>query len=63
MKALKDVLMERDGITADEADAKINEAQKAMMQYIEDGDDEGAYDVCSEYFGLEPDYLMDVMPI
>jgi len=29
-----------------------------MKQYMEDGDLDSAYNICEEYFGLEPDYLI-----
>ena len=51
---LKDVLMDRDGLTSDEADREI----ERMREEIEDGaDPEGIlFDI-----GLEPDYLEDLL--
>jgi len=63
MRTIKEVLMERDGITAEEADVQIEEAKEAVLEYIDERDFEGAEEVCNEYFGLEPDYLMELMPI
>lgn len=60
-ESLKSVLMQRDNITSEEADELIAEAKEQMQEYLADGDTEAAYEVCSEMFGLEPDYLMDLM--
>ncbi len=62
METIKNVLMNRDGMTEEEAEALIGEAREVMLGYLDDGDMEAAYEICEEYFGLEPDYLMDLMP-
>ena len=62
METIKEVLIRRDGMTEEEAEALIGEAREVMLGYLEDGDMEAAYEICEEYFGLEPDYLMDLMP-
>lgn len=61
MSQLKKVLMELDGISSEEADREIAEAKEALQEYLADGDIESAHDICKEFFGLEPDYLMDLM--
>jgi len=58
-KSLKEVLMERDGMSEDEVDDLISEAHEDLMQRLDDGED--VSDLCEEYFGLEPDYLDDLM--
>lgn len=58
---LKKVIMERDGLTSEEADELINEAKEALQEYLAEGDTEAAEDICSEHFGLEPDYIFDLM--
>jgi hypothetical protein len=60
-ESLKKVLMKRDGITSQEADELIAEAQEELDARLEDGDIEGAEAICEEFFGLEPDYLDDLM--
>lgn len=60
MKTIKQVLMERDGMTADEADGLIEEAKDALNMYLVEGDTESAHDICEEFFGLEPDYLFEL---
>ena len=61
MKSLKETIMHRDDITSDEADKQIKEAQEELQELLAQGDDEAAYEVCQIYFGLEPDYLMDLL--
>lgn len=61
MLRLKQVLMKRDNLSASEADARIEEAKNALMEYLDAGDLTSADNVCEEFFGLEPDYLMDLM--
>ena len=58
---LKQTIMQRDGISSKEADRLIKEAKEAIQEYLEYGDTESAHDVCMEFFGLEPDYLMDLI--
>ena len=53
------VLMNRDGLTKEEAIAQVNECHTDMMQRLADG--EMPDDICEEYFGLEPDYLEDML--
>ena len=60
--SIKKVLMERDGYLEIEADEIIEEAREALNEYIEEGDMESAENICQDYFGLEPDYLMELMP-
>ena len=53
--------MERDGLTASEAEELIEEARGTLQEYIEEGDLTSAHDICQEFFGLEPDYIMELM--
>jgi hypothetical protein len=55
MYSIKETIMRRDGLTADEAQDLLDEA----IQAVEDGMD--AEDACAEFFGLEPDYLWDLI--
>lgn len=61
MNEIKKILMERDGMAADEADSLIEEAKEILGEYLDEGDIQSAYDICEEYFGLEPDYLMELL--
>lgn len=60
-ETIKQILIRRDNMTADEADDLIAEAIEAMEEYLAENDTESAYNICSEYFGLEPDYLDELI--
>jgi hypothetical protein len=59
MKTIKEILMDRDGMSEIDAIDLINEAKKELKQRIDDGD--LPFDFCEEYFGLEPDYMFELM--
>lgn len=59
MDSIKKVLMERDGMSESEADELIKDAKADMFDRLADG--EMPDDICEEWFGLEPDYIMDLM--
>lgn len=61
IESIKQVLMRRDGLTSDEADEQIREAKEYLQELIEAGDYLEAHDICEEMFGLEPDYIMDLL--
>lgn len=61
-ETIKEILMRRDGMSSYEADELIADAKDALMEYIDNGDMLLAEEVCYEYFGLEPDYLFEIMP-
>ena len=63
MKSIKQTLIDRDDITADHADELIAEARTELRQLLDDGDFAQADEICSTHFGLEPDYLMELIPI
>jgi hypothetical protein len=56
MKSLKETIMERDELTSDEADELIEIARQRI--YEENDDPE---EVLHEEFGLEPDYIFDLI--
>ena len=47
------ILMERDGLTEDEAREQMNECREALM----DGD----FEAMADYLGLEDDYIFDLI--
>jgi len=57
MYSIKQTIMRRDGLTAEEAQDLLDEA----IQAVEDGMD--AEDACAEFFGLEPDYMWDLISL
>ena len=61
MESIKQVLIRRDGMTPEEADKLIEEAREQLHEYIEAGDLMASEDICLEYFGLEPDYIMELL--
>ena len=61
METIKQVLMRRDGLTAEEAEACIEEAREQLQEYLENGEMDFAEDICQEMFGLEPDYIMELL--
>ena len=61
MSNIKQILMNRDGLTESEALDLINEAKEELGQLLEEGRMDEAYDICADYFGLEPDYLDELI--
>jgi len=59
--SLKSVLIKRDQLTSDEADEQIQAARKQFNSYLDSGDLESAEHICEEYFGLEPDYVIEFL--
>lgn len=55
METLKQVLMRRDDMSAQEADDAIAEARERVLE----GED--PEEVLMEEFGLEPDYILDLL--
>ena len=58
--SIKQVLMRRDGLSETEAEDLISEAKEDLFQRLEDG--EMPFDICADWFGLEPDYLDELLP-
>lgn len=47
------ILMERDGLTAEEAKEQMDEAREALMN--------GDFEAMADYLGLEDDYIFDLI--
>ena len=58
-ETIKEILIRRDEMTSDEADELIADAKEDLYRRLDLG--EMPDDICSEWFGLEPDYLMELM--
>jgi len=58
-RTIKEILMDRDGMTAEAADELIAEAKRDMNARLADG--EYPHDICAEHFGLEPDYIFELI--
>ena len=52
-------LMAQEGLTRKEAESMYKDAKEAVMEAIKNGED--AMSVFEDEFGLEPDYLIDVI--
>ncbi len=61
METIKEVLIRRDGLSPEEADDQIEDCREVFAEYLENGDLDAAENICQEFFGLEPDYLMEIM--
>ena len=59
MDSIKQTLMKRDKITAEEADSLIEDARADLHERLVSG--EYPFDICAEWFGLEPDYIMELI--
>ena len=58
-QTIREILMSRDGMTAQEADAEISAAQEDFNYRLARG--EMPDDICEEWFGLEPDYIDELI--
>lgn len=64
MNAIVKILMERDNMSQEEAEDLLNDARSEANSIIEN--DEGLdalEEVLSDYFGLEPDYIFDLIEL
>ena len=59
METIKQVLMKRDGMSAWDADDLIDQARADLKERLEAG--EMPFDICQEWFNLEPDYIMEIL--
>ena len=60
-ESLKEVLIRRDNLSSQEADNWISDAQNELMELMEEGNMIDAENICMDFFGLEEDYLMDLL--
>jgi len=58
-ETVKEVLMRRDAMSAEDADVLIQEAKDDLNERLALG--EMPFDICEEWFGLEPDYIEDLI--
>lgn len=59
MSKIKQVLIDRDGMSPTEADDLISDAISDLHTRL--AEDEMPDDICEEWFGLEPDYIMELI--
>jgi ATP-dependent Zn protease len=56
--------MERDNMSQEEAEDLLNEAKEEAQNVLEeDGGLEDIEDILLDYFGLEPDYIFDLIDL
>lgn len=58
---IEDVLMERDGLSREEAEEIVSDLSDRLLSLITDGEIGEAYYIMEEV-GLEPDYLEELLP-
>jgi len=56
---LQQILMQRDGLSAAEAAEQIQDCKDEMNERLANG--ECPHDILEEWFGLEPDYIFDLL--
>ena len=56
---IEDILVKRDGMTKDDAQALVAAARTDLYERL--GRGEMPEDICEEWFGLEPDYIDQLM--
>ena len=59
MKSLKEAIMIKDSLTEQEADALIQDAKMDLEIRLSEG--EMPFNICEEWFGLEEDYIDELM--
>jgi len=62
-QTIKEILMDRDELSAENADMVIADAKEQLEEYFDRGDFSAAYNICEEFFGLEPDYITELIDI
>ena len=60
-RTIKQVLMERDDLSGEDADNLIAEGKEAFYTAVDEGDMEAAECICEDYFGLESDYIDELI--
>lgn len=61
METIKAILIRRDGVSEEEADALIEEAKDKLNDLLLEGNLTEAENICETYFNLEPDYLFELI--
>ena len=61
MKSIKQILIDRDGMTSEEADELIEEVKEEIQIAASNGDYELAEDIMLGDLGLEMDYIFELL--
>jgi hypothetical protein len=59
MESIKEILITRDGMDPTDADDLIAQAQAEFDEHINNNELDLAENICQEWFGLEPDYVIE----
>lgn len=57
--SLVQVIMGRDRVSQSEAERMIDACKSDLQERLSNG--EMPFDICEEHFGLEPDYLLELL--
>lgn len=60
MRSIKEIIMSRDGMSEIEVDELIEDAKEDLQDRIA-GNGDDPYEICADWFGLEPDYVFELM--
>ena len=61
MQTIKQILIRRDNMSPQAADDLIQEAKDQLQEYLDNNEIHYAEDICDEFFGLEPDYIYELL--
>jgi len=64
LKGIVEILMERDNMSKEDAEDLLNEARAEAQEVLEN--DGGLYEIeniLKDYFGLEPDYIFEIIDL
>lgn len=62
-ESIKEILMRRDGESEETANELITAAKKDLWDRLENPTEfDDPHSICMDHFGLEPDYIFDLMP-
>jgi hypothetical protein len=61
MKTIKEILIQRDGYSPEQAAILIAAAKADLDICLDAGDFKAAEEICYEHFGLENDYLEELL--
>ena len=56
-----ETLMRRDGLSKEEAETQVLAAYEDLKNRLDEGED--CFYICEEWFGLEPDYNIDLVEV
>lgn len=61
MTKLIDIIQEKENLSKKEARQRLQEVKSKLDDYLDLADLDSAYSILEEEFGVEPDYLMELL--